>query len=430
MKKLFFLLSIISTSYSFGQCATFNYKETISGSDFVNFNWNPSLSICENDKTIEFGSERFYYMRNTKNSYGDYIYYIQEARGYGWPEIGYVKIASNLELVELSFMNSIVRYGLISPKAMAQKEKNEQIEREKEESRKTSSDKSQYEQIKLLIKYNKIVEARSMMLSLNYPDKFDDYSMVQKKHEETEKEADKVTSEKINSLINQNLFENAAEEYDNLKNKNTEIENNIQNLLDDKYKDSVINLSSKQIEAYIQDYIDSKKIAEDETKRKNERTGQNWQLAMSSLGVLESGEYNVIFDKLGSPSIKGFPQLTNQSVKNIGEFTIYFKSAATFKIEKKDSVVDGSLYQKFLLNSWGDIDNKKVFIDTNENFYFKTKKGLPLADFYEKDYEHGVPRNMVRIIKFYTNNKYINGILIHSYQYRTEKDVKIKKKDY
>ena len=143
MKKLFFLLSIISTSYSFGQCATFNYKETISGSDFVNFNWNPSLSICENDKTIEFGSERFYYMRNTKNSYGDHIYYIQEARGYGWPEIGYVKITSNLELVELSFMNSIVRYGLISPKAMAQKEKNEQIEREKEESRKTSSDKSQ-----------------------------------------------------------------------------------------------------------------------------------------------------------------------------------------------------------------------------------------------------------------------------------------------
>jgi hypothetical protein len=60
-------------------------------------------SFLSDNKTIEFGSETFYISRSTKNSYGDYFYSIQEARGYGWPEIGYVKIASNFEIVELKF---------------------------------------------------------------------------------------------------------------------------------------------------------------------------------------------------------------------------------------------------------------------------------------------------------------------------------------
>jgi hypothetical protein len=250
------------------------------------------------------------------------------------------------------------------------------------------------------------------------------------KLENQKTDADKLTIDNINNMLVQNMIDEAAKEYSNLNSRNLKLKEMIQNKLNEKYKDSVINLSSKQIEAYIQNYIDSEKRAEDEAKREKIRTGQNRQLAMSSLGVLEPGEYNVIFDKLGSPSIKDFPQLTNQSVKNIGEFKIYFKLAASFRIEKKDSVVTGCIYEKFVRNSWGEIDNTQIFIDTNENFYFKTKKGLPLANFKKNEYDNGVPINMVRITKYYTKNKYANGILIHSYPYYTQKDVKIKKKDY
>lgn len=247
------------------------------------------------------------------------------------------------------------------------------------------------------------------------------------KLENQKKEADKATIEKINNLINQNLIEEAALEFSNLKNKNSEIKNTIQNKLEDKYKDSVINLSSKQMGSYIQNYIDSKKRAEEETKRKNERTGENWNVVLSSFGALAPGEYNVKFDKSGIPNNKElnlksegeyFRNLYPSAELTFGIFKIQLNSHGVFKIDEQDSVLVNSTYSTS--------NTQPIFIDKNENFYFKTKKGLPIAKI-KTDYS--IPSKMIKIEKTYNKEKYVNGILIHSFEFKTEKMVKILKKD-
>jgi len=118
MKKilinLFVLFSFINTSFS-QECVEFEYESLLSGYDFINFSFNPTFKVCEEDKEINIGSETYYYTKGIKNYYGDFYYAIQEARGYGWPEIGYVKIGASMNVVEIKFMNTTAKFSIISP---------------------------------------------------------------------------------------------------------------------------------------------------------------------------------------------------------------------------------------------------------------------------------------------------------------------------
>jgi len=220
LKNLFFIITLLISVSSFGQeCPTFSFKETLSGNDFVNFNWNPTLKVCEDDKPIEIGSETYYYSRSTRNAYGDFVYIIQEARGYGWPEIGYVKIASNFEIVELKFMNSIVKYRLISTIEKARMEREEQIEREKrhrqykeEENRKAESDKNEYLKIDILVNEKKYKEAYLKIKSLFFPNKYENFILVKKEL----KKIDSLYKIEISSNALKKNYNLALQNYDNL----------------------------------------------------------------------------------------------------------------------------------------------------------------------------------------------------------------------
>ena len=71
-------------------------------------------------------------------------------------------------------------------------------------------------------------------------------------------------------------------------------------------------------------------------------------------------------------------------------------------------------------------NTKPLFIDKNENFYYKTKTGLPVATISN---DPSIDKKTVRINKVYKREKYANGILIDSQEFRTEKTVGIMKKD-
>ena len=69
---------------------------------------------------------------------------------------------------------------------------------------------------------------------------------------------------------------------------------------------------------------------------------------------------------------------------------------------------------------------KYLFIDKNENFYFKSKTGLPVAKI---SINPAIDKKLVRINKVYKREKYANGILIDTQEFKTEKTVGILKKD-
>jgi hypothetical protein len=138
----------------------------------------------------------------------------------------------------------------------------------------------------------------------------------------------------------------------------------------------------------------------------------------SKLNSINPGNYKINFDKNGWSSNGSFPYLSNIPEKIIGKFRILSNSQAEIQIVKKDSILVSSTFSTS--------NTKPLFIDKNENFYFKTKTGLPTATISNNP---EIDKKLVRINKTYKREKYANGILIDTQEYKTEKTVGIMKKD-
>jgi hypothetical protein len=213
------------------------------------------------------------------------------------------------------------------------------------------------------------------------------------KLESQKKDADKTTLLKINDLISKNSLEDAAKEYSKLNFVNSEMKGILQQKLEVKFGEEVIQLNPNNVE----DYIKANK---------------------SKLNSINPGNYKINFDKNGWSSNGSFPYLSNIPEKIIGKFRILSNSQAEIQIVKKDSILVSSTFSTS--------NTKPLFIDKNENFYFKTKTGLPTATISNNP---EIDKKLVRINKTYKREKYANGILIDSQEFKTEKTVGIMKKD-
>ncbi len=214
------------------------------------------------------------------------------------------------------------------------------------------------------------------------------------KLENQNKDADKTTLIKINDLISKNSIEDAAKEYGKLNFEYDDIRSSIQKKLNDKYENEVVELNFYNIE----DYIKSNKY---------------------KINSINPGNYSVKFDTDGSPLNTGFPQWPNLQYKEFGSFTVKMNSKADIKIVIKDSILVSTVYNKS--------NTKPLFVDKNENFYFKSKNGLPAAQFVINP---AIDKNSVNILKYYKREKYANGILLGTEGFYFEKTVEINKKDY
>ncbi|NBU48053.1 MAG: hypothetical protein EBS34_11565 [Flavobacteriales bacterium] len=213
------------------------------------------------------------------------------------------------------------------------------------------------------------------------------------KLENQKKEADRSTLQKINDLLSKNGLEDAAKEYSKLNFVNSEIKGILQQKLDDKFGGEIIQLNFYNVE----DYVKSNK-----TRFKS----------------LNPGKYSISFDKSGNPSNLNFPNWPNVPNKEFSSFSVKLNSQTEIDVLVKDSILVSSTYSTS--------NEKPLYIDKNEKFYFKTKTGLPVTT---TSYNQAVDKKLVRINKVYKREKYANGILIDSQEFKTEKTVGILKKD-
>jgi hypothetical protein len=211
--------------------------------------------------------------------------------------------------------------------------------------------------------------------------------------ENQKKEADKSTLQKINDLLSKNGLEDAAKEYNKLNFVNSEIKEILQQKLDDKFGGEIIQLNFYNVE----DYVKSNK---------------------TRLKSLNPGKYSISFDKLGNPSNLNFPNWPNVPNIEFSSFSVKLNSQTEIEVLLKDSILVSSAYSTS--------NEKPLYIDKNEKFYFKTKTGLPVTT---TSYNQAVDKKLVRINKVYKREKYANGILIDSQEFKTEKTVGILKKD-
>jgi hypothetical protein len=205
-------------------------------------------------------------------------------------------------------------------------------------------------------------------------------------------EYDRLTLQKINELISKNLLEEAAYEFSKLNFDNLEMKEIIQQKLDDKFGQEVVQFYTYKLEEYIK--------------------SNTWKIKS-----INPGNYLISFDKSGWPSNMSFPSWSMLPKKEFGSFTVYLKFLE-INIIVKDSILVSTTFSTS--------KTKPLFIDKNENFYYKTKTGLPVATISN---DPSIDKKTVRINKVYKREKYANGILIDSQEFRTEKTVGIQKKD-
>jgi hypothetical protein len=443
MKKMFFIITLLSSIYSFGQeCSTFNFKKTLSGSDFVNFKLNPKLEVCEYNKTIEIGTKTFYILRSIQNSYGDYFYGIKEAQGYGWPEIGHVKIASNFEIVELKIMNSIVKYSLISPYEMGRIEKETEIVRERqqnrqreEESIKVQADKNKYPSIDILINEKKFKEAYVLVNKLYSPSNYPKATLIKN----ALLDSDKSLNNTINEYAKNGDYVKAFQSFDLLNFKeqytfNLDDWRTIQeDLLIAEYKKRRVNSLSSLVKNYL---IDKYKDYSEELPI--EKINQLIKDNKINLSKLNSGSYDLKITNTGKILIdnkdvsKEFSYTKSIKIFH-DEFDIYINEYSKLiikdSLEKfKNSGATGNLtLVEYKLNPKH--QNTSVYFKKNENkelnFYCdksmlvetlkKSRKDLNYigGDGNKITYDSRISKKSIKYSVIENKVKYVNGIIVN-----------------
>jgi hypothetical protein len=414
------------------QCLDFNVEES-SGNDVFNARYN-GIQICEDQKEITVGTERYYITRSTKNVYGEWIYYTQESRGYGWPEVGYVKVASTMDIIEVKFLAAIARYSVESPYKKAERERENQKRVQEEQNRRLAYDKKLFPSIdhalnakdlqlakSLIVKlnspasyprmneYNDLLKkelidsdtkqyslilskinngdfnnARLEIRGLNYPDKFPHMSVLDRKEDEFLKD-------KILTLIAQEKFDEAVEAYDalNLPEAKTTVEAELRAAASNYYKSVQQTFSNEQLTKIVND---------------------NKQV-FSKLSV---GEYTLVSDSEGNLSVN------SQSIgikivplsKSLGKRSSINVNTSAKAVLKINQTIINDGAEKILVST-----SKRVFQTRNGKLYKQVFLGGPGYFNYggheelSVNYSSDIPKNTFKKVQPVIIQKTTNGIL-------------------
>ena len=210
---------------------------------------------------------------------------------------------------------------------------------------------------------------------------------------ETPLKDDNERSIEIYKLIENNLLEEAALGYDSLNIEDKELEGYLQKKLDEKFGSDTIILNSDAQEEYI-------------------------MLNKDKLISFTKDNLVLNFDKNGNTSESDFSKLKAIPKRSIGTFEVVLNSQIQLSVNINDSLLVATKYSTSC--------SKPLFVDLNENFYFKTKNGLPKAIV---SYDSNLSKKIVVIEKSYKSEKTINGFLIYSDEFKTYSNVVILKSD-
>lgn len=255
--SLFFTL-LFSSNLTYSQsCVEFLFESTISGADFVNFEMNPSFEVCEKDHTIKIGSEEFYFDRGKKNIYGDFYYPIQES--FYTPEIGYVKVGSKMNIVELKFMNSVVQYSIISPQTKELKDKISAVENMIKEQKRIENEKIQIqEDVTTKSKIESYLKEKNINAAISENNKlhFKDISLqnrIEIEIEKINKIEDNNTINDIEKYLTSNKIDEAIGLYKKLHYVDLDTKNKIQKTINQYYENLIIPIDNNLLNTIISD---------------------------------------------------------------------------------------------------------------------------------------------------------------------------------
>jgi len=410
MKKIIFILSLLSSVYSFGQFPP-EFPSNLKNKVFCG-----NISVYGQkymSSDIDFGSNtNFDYKIYISESEGIYVEY-NPGQKFGRDKSGKTEIVKSFPLWTKEPYVHKDKFGDVTGKTTTYKFKvypdTKKDHHIKEISLTIYEDGFKFDNGEIAKEYSRLY------LTINVPyhqdaeltissdekecEKLKTKAEIEKEEKERiklenqKKEADRLRLIKINDALSKNSIEEAIKEYGYLTSDNSEMKAILQQKWDEKHNSEVLPLDTIKIEKYI-------------------------RLNKKKLSTINQGDYLLDFDKAGNSSNKDFPIYQDVPVKWFGSFSAYLKSQMKVKVELKDSILISTKYNSS--------NTKPLFIDKNENFYYKTKTGLPVATISN---DPSIDKKTVRINKVYKREKYANGILIDSQEFRTEKTVGIQKKD-
>ena len=419
MKKIlinfFVLFSFITTSFS-QECVEFEYESLLSGYDFINFSFNPTFKVCEEDKEINIGSETFYYTRGIKNHYGDFYYAIQEARGYGWPEIGYVKIGASMNVVEIKFMNTTAKFSIISPevrkKRQAIEELNRLLQEEKRketEKRKFHEDSLKYPEINALINQKKFFEAENKLKTLFFPNSFEKSKLIYEEVRLIKLQNERKVVIAIEASLNEKNTEIAIQKYNGLVLLKDSVKKQLTLRFIQQFHDSLVEGKKENLTAFIENATNKNILSKKEDGKYEIIIGQN--------GEKENGNENKLV----------LSSLTNSTIEYFS-FIVPIKTKYSFTINTNKQLKVHTDSIRYIFSE--KFKRKTLYVSKKGDYYFN-KFGAPLnAKMLNRPQyiDEEIKKYDINVEQLIRYSKVVNGIEITSYkQWEQEKVIKAKK---
>jgi hypothetical protein len=167
MKNLFFIIFILSSVSSFGQCVNLYVKEHIDGDPICRLSAGSTLEICLDTKTISGGACTFYIQSSRMN--GDvqtYEFGLDKSTMYFYaPKYGDLVINTKTKKFGFIIDNNTGAYSYYSE---AEMQKIREVEKEEQKQKQILSDKKITEEINLAMNNNQYFKAYSLLSTLNF----------------------------------------------------------------------------------------------------------------------------------------------------------------------------------------------------------------------------------------------------------------------
>lgn len=418
MHKIYivFLTFFSFLTISFAQdCVKFEYESLLSGYDFINFSYNPTLNVCTEDKEIRIGSETFYYTKEIVNYYGDFYYAIQEAPGYGWPEIGYIKIGAKMNVVEIKFMNTTAKFSIISPEVRKKRQQLADLQRLIDEEVRKKKEKIQfhedsliYPKINSLIKQNKFLDAENTLKTLHFPNAYEKSKLIYEEVRLIKLYNERKSFAEIETLLIEKNTEAAIQKYNSLYLIKDSVEKLLMIRFTQQFSDSLIDGKKENIATFLQNTTIKDLLSKVKDSTYEIIIGQNGQKLNGNKNNLD------------------LTALSNNTINYFG-FIIPLKTRYSLKISTTRQKVHEDSVRYIFSEKF---KRKSIYVSKKGNYYFN-RFGAPLsATMLDKPQfiDAEIKKYDINVEYLYQYNRDVNGIVIYSEKFWQKDRVIIAKK--
>lgn len=353
--NLTFFIGFVKLSYS--QCAELPIDKFIQGDPIFLLSEGDMVEICEDDKTISFGTKTFYII-DVKGYTGNFTYNFKLDNVYYSPKFGQLTVYPKTHIMAITLTSGQTGgYSYISKEVAENKQKDVDKKNAEEVNNRLAMDRTSYALIDISLEEGNFELMNSKINKLYYPQNYPRYNEFLKFQKEFLSEKDLKTIDSIKLNLNKGDINRAIEQYSRLSVPDSNIKNLIQ---------TAINSNTKEeLKAIPSDLLD--KIIKDNSSSFNNITEGNYSLILNKEGIVS------ILD-----STKSNPKqiCINKSYLIVDgfEFPINYEGKVIISLEySRNNLQDSTRYifaEKY--------KRKDLYVSV-KGFYYAGKFGAPLS---------------------------------------------------